>query len=85
MTLEIKCRHNGEDWISKALNKIQNAKNEMQIQDLVLVGKNNDNFEEIFNEGTFIKKFENYFKENDEGLFNPEDVLEFLINRINNV
>lgn len=84
-TIEIKCKDNGQNWFTTALNKLNSAKNNYEIQELTLIGKNTDEFEEIFNEGTFIKKFENYFKENEEGLINSDDVLQYLLNRIKDV
>lgn len=83
--IEISCQTDSKNLIDKILFRIRQATNQMEINDLILVGKSNEEFEEIFNQGTFTKKFEIYLNENDEGLLKPEDVQTQLINRINNV
>ena len=86
-SLEINAKKGGFgiDLIDNIISKIKIAKDQMQVKNLTLIGLDDKNLEEVFNDGTFIKKFEQYFEKNEEGLFSPQEVKNHLINRFSNV
>lgn len=83
--IEINAKHGSFANFTNIFKRLKDAKNQLELENLSLVGKNDNEFEEVFNDGSFIKKFEQYFKENDEGLISSDDVQLYLINRIKNV
>ena len=58
------------------------AKRDYQISELVICGRNEDNFEFVYNVDTFIRKFDINCPMDDNGKFNQSDVLEELLNNI---
>ncbi len=48
----------------------------------MIIGQNEENFEQIFNSGTFNKKVIITVAENDENLANDQDVLNAILEKI---
>lgn len=83
-TIDIDCKN-------KPLHKgniLQNLKNRLtnkQFKDLIIIGKNEGQFEQIFNAGTFNKKIIISAVENDEKMVDDEIVKMSLLEKIKNV
>ncbi len=67
------------------IRKIKRAIINQQISDLTIIGTDEKDFEQIFNQGTFNKVITIYMNENDEGLINPQNILSALLEKVSNV
>lgn len=82
--IEINCKNKPLDKGSIITN-LKNRVNNQEVRDLVIIGENENNFEQIFNSGTFNKKIAININVNNENLVDEATILNILLDRIKNV
>lgn len=83
-TIEINCKNKPLEKGS-IINNLKNRLTNQEVKNLILIGENENKFEQIFNSGTFSKKISFLVKENDEKLMEEIEVRQQLLEKIKNV
>ena len=82
--IEINCENKPLDK-GYIIKNLKNRLDNQEVRDLVIIGENDDQFEQIFNAGTFNKKISISISENEENLFDENEVLNALLGKIKDV
>lgn len=82
--IEINCTNKPLDKGS-ILNNLKSRLTNQEVKNLIITGQNENNFEQVFNTGTFNKKITINVSENEEKLINDQEVLNIILEKIQNV
>ena len=71
-----------ETKIKEFINKLIDSKARFELEELVIKGVDNNDFEILYNIDSFIKKISIQVEKNDRGIFNPAKIKEQLLKNL---
>lgn len=69
--------------IKNSISRLIKDRGEAKLKKVIIQGLDDQGFSHVFNEGNFINKVEVFADKNSEGLYNPLDIKDKLLERIN--
>lgn len=83
-TIELDCKNKPLNK-SKLIQRLKGISNRQEVKDLVIIGENDEQFEQVFNAGSFNKKITIFITENQEKQFDEIEVKTRIMETLKNV